>query len=103
MRTFVYICTLTLFIAVLTPKASARVLGSDLENGVAVYYFTSLTNLGNVFDQSGNGLRGDLFSGAQLSTVSGHNCLSLKSTPIFRRGTTLNPSLSQGSSLLLRG
>ena len=81
MRTFVYVCTLTLFIAVLTPKASARVLGGDLQNGVAVYYFSSLTNLGNVFDQSGNGLRGALFSGAQLSTVSGRDCLFLKSNP----------------------
>ena len=81
MRTFVYVCALTLCIAVLTPQTSAGVLGSDLQNGVAVYYFSSLTNSGNVFDQSGNGLRGALFSGAQLSTVSGRNCLFLKSNP----------------------
>lgn len=94
MRTFVSVCTLTIFIAVLTPQTSARVLGSDLENGVAVYYFSSLTNSGNVFDHSGNGLRGDLFSGAQLSTVSGRNCLSLESNPADFQAWNDNKSLS---------
>ena len=79
MRTFAYVCIIAIFIAMLTPGASARVLGSDLENGVAVYYFTSLTNLGNVFDHSGNGLRGSLFNGAELSRISDRNCLSLES------------------------
>ena len=94
MRTVVYVCTIAIFIAVLTPKASARVLGSDLENGVAVYYFTSLTNLGNVFDHSGNGLRGDLFSGAQLSRVSGRNCLALESNAADFQAWHDNKSLS---------
>ena len=94
MRTFVYLCTLTIFIAVLIPKAAARVLGGDLQNGVAVYYFSSLTNSGNVFDHSGNGLRGDLFNGAQLSTVSGRNCLFLKSNPADFQAWNDNRSLS---------
>ena len=79
MRTFVYVCAIAIFITVLTPQTSARVLSSDLENAVAVYYFSSLTNLGNVFDYSGNGLRGDLFNNAQLSRISGRNCLTLES------------------------
>ena len=79
MRTLAYVCTIAIFIAVLTPGASARVLGSDLENGVAVYYFSSLTNSGNVRDYSGNGLHGRLADGARLSTVAGRNCLSLDS------------------------
>ena len=78
MRTFVYVCTITIFIAVLMiPNAPARVLGSDLQNGVAVYYFNALTDSGNVPDQSGNGLHGSLYGGAALSTVSGRNCLSM--------------------------
>ena len=78
MRTFVYVCTITIFIAVLMiPNAPARVLGSDLQNGVAVYYFNALTDAGNVFDQSGNGLHGSLYGGAALSTVSGRDCLSM--------------------------
>ena len=79
MRTFGYICAITIFIAVLTPMTSARVLGSDLKNGVAVYYFGSLTNVGNVRDYSGNGLHGSLYNDAQLSRISGRNCLSLVS------------------------
>ena len=78
-RTLAYVCTIAIFIAVLTPGASARVLGSDLKNGVVVYYFDSLTNSGNVRDYSGNGLHGVLADGAELSTVSGRNCLSLDS------------------------
>ena len=79
MRTLAYVCTLTIFIAVLIPGASARVLGSDLQNSVAVYYFNALTDSGNVLDQSGNGLQGSLYGGAALTMVSGRNCLSMDS------------------------
>ena len=79
MRTFVYVCTITIFIAVLIPGASARVLGSDLQNSVAVYYFNALTDAGNVLDQSGNGLHGSLYGGAALTTVAGRDCLSMDS------------------------
>ena len=79
MRTFVSICAIVIFIAVLTPLTSARVLGSDVKNGVAVYYFSSLTNVGNVRDHSGNGLHGSLSDGARLSRISGRNCLLMSS------------------------
>ena len=79
MRTFVYVCAISIFIAVLIPMAAARVLGSDLKNGVAVYYFSSLTNVGNVRDYSGNGLHGSLYDNARLNRISGRNCLSLNS------------------------
>ena len=79
MRTLACVCAIAIFIAVLTPGAYARVIGGDLENGVAVYYFSSFTNLENILDHSGNGLTGSPFSGAQLGTVSGRHCLSLGS------------------------
>ena len=79
MRTLVYICAITIFIAVLIPMAPARVLGSDLENVVAVYYFNALTDSGNVRDYSGNGLQGRLYGGAALATVSDRDCLSMDS------------------------
>lgn len=79
MRKFVYVCAISIFIAVLIPMAAARVLGSDLQNAVAVYYFNALTDSGNVRDQSGNGLHGSLYGGAALSTVSDRNCLSMDS------------------------
>lgn len=77
MRTFVSICAVIIFIAVLTPLTSARVLGSDLHNTAAVYYFNALTDSGNVFDHSGNGLQGKLYGGAAIRQVSGRDCLSL--------------------------
>ena len=79
MRTLVYLCAIIIFIAVLIPMATARVLGSDLENGVAVYYFNALTDSGNVRDYSGNGLQGRLYGGAALRTVSDRDCLSMDS------------------------
>ena len=79
MRIFVYVCAITIFIAVLIPMATARVLGSDLANSVAVYYFNALTDSGHVRDQSGNGLQGRLYGGATLTTVSGRHCLSMES------------------------
>ena len=77
MRTFAYVCTIAISIAVLAPGASARVIGGDLDNGVAVYYFTSLTDSGEVLDYSGNRLHGALFNAAQLSTAPGRKYLSL--------------------------
>ena len=77
MKTLAFVCAIAIFIAWCTTEAYARVIAGDLENGVAVYYFSSLTDSGNVLDYSGNGLTGALFDGAQLSTVSGRNCLSL--------------------------
>ena len=94
MRTSVYLCILTIFIAVLIPKTSARVLGSDLHNAVAVYYFSSLTNSGNVRDYSGNGLQGSLYEDAQLSRISGRNCLSLGSNSDRFQAVHDNKSLS---------
>ena len=79
MRTLVYVCAIAISIAVLVPMASARVIGGDLENGVAVYYFTSLTDSGEVLDYSGNRLHGALFNAAQLSTAPGRKYLSLGS------------------------
>lgn len=77
MRTFGYVCAMVIFIAVLIPRATARVLGSDLDNAVAVYYFNALTNSGNVRDYSGNGLHGRLYGRAALRTVSDRDCLSI--------------------------
>ena len=79
MRTFIYVCVIAVSIAVLTPGASARVIGGDLENGVAVYYFSALTDSGEVLDYSGNGLHGALFNAAQLSTASRRKYLSFGS------------------------
>ena len=87
-------CAIAIFIAVLTPKTSARVLGSDLENAVAVYYFSSLTNVENVRDHSGNGLHGSLFNGAQLSRVSLRNALSLGNNSDRFQAVHDNKSLS---------
>ena len=50
MRNLVYLCAIAIFIAVLIPGAAARVLGSDLSNSVAVYYFDALTDAGTVPD-----------------------------------------------------
>ena len=94
MKTLAYVCAIAIFIAVLIPGAYARVIGGDLENGVAVYYFSSLTNLGNVLDHSGNRLTGSSFSGAQLSAVSGRNCLSLGSNVAHFQAQHDNKSLS---------
>lgn len=77
MRTLGFVCAIAIFIAWFTTGAYARVVAGDLDNAVAVYYFTSLTASGNVLDYSTNGLHGSLFDGAQLSRISGRNCLSL--------------------------
>ena len=60
-------------------RSSARLIGGDLENTVAAYYFTSLapSKDWDVQDHSGNGLNGALINNARLSTVSGRKCLSL--------------------------
>lgn len=78
MRIFGYLCTIAIFIALLTPKTSARVIGSDLEHAVAVYYFSALTDAGYVFDDSGNELYGGLFNDAHLRRIAGRNCLLLQ-------------------------
>lgn len=93
MRTLVYVCAIAMFIAVLAPKAAARVLGSDLQNGVAVYYFKGLTDLGDVLDHSGNGLRGGLFDGAQLSWDSDRDYLSLENKAATFQAWNDNKSL----------
>ena len=79
MKTLVFVSVIAIFIVLGTTGASASVIGGDLDNAVAVYYFSSLTNSGHVFDYSGNGLHGDLFDGARLRRISGRNCLSLGS------------------------
>ena len=79
MKTLVFVSVIAIFVALLTPGASARVIGGDLDNAVAVYYFSSLTDENAVRDYSGNGLHGALFDGALLNRVSGRNCLSLGS------------------------
>ena len=93
MRTFVCVCTIVIFIAVLTPITSARVLGSDLQNGVAAYYFKGLTDLGDVLDHSGNGLRGGLFDGAQLRWDSDRDYLSLENKAATFQAWNDNKSL----------
>ena len=79
MKTLIRVCVIGILITWIATNAHARVIAGDLDNGVAVYYFSSLTESSNVSDYSGNGLHGSLFNGAQLSTVSGRNCLSLGS------------------------
>ena len=93
MRTFVCVCAIVIFIAVLTPITSARVLGSDLQNGVAVYYFNALTDAGNVLDHSGNELHGGLFNGAQLSWDSDRHYLSLENKAATFQAWNDNKSL----------
>ena len=75
MRTFACVFAIALLIVAGHTAADARVIAGDLENGVAVYYFNSFTNSGQVRDYSGNGLHGSLYDGAQLN--SGCSCLSL--------------------------
>ena len=79
MRTFVYVCAIAISIAVLAPMASARVIGGNLDHGVAVYYFSSLTDSGEVLDYSGNSLHGTPFNAAALSTAPGRRYLSFGS------------------------
>ena len=94
MRTLSFVCAIAIFIAVFTTGAYARVIAGNLENGVAVYYFNSLTNSGNVLDYSGNGLHGALLDGAQLSTVSGRQCLSVDTNAAIFQASNDNKSLS---------
>ena len=77
MRTLACVYAIAIFIALCTLGASARVIGGDLDNAVAVYYFNSLTDSGNVYDNSGNRLHGTLYQGAELKTVSDRKALSL--------------------------
>ena len=79
MRTFACVFIIAILIVACYTETDARVIAGNLDNAVAVYYFTSLTNSGNVQDYSGKGLHGSLYDGAQLSRVSGRNGLSLSS------------------------
>lgn len=89
-----FVCVVAIFIALLTLGADARVIAGDLDNSVAVYYFTSLTDSGNVLDYSTNGLHGSLFNGARLRRISGRNCLSLLSNGASFAAWDDNTSLS---------
>ena len=71
MRTFAFIGAIATFIVCFATGVDARVIAGDLDNGVAVYYFSSLSRSINVWDYSGNGLHGSLFNNAQLSRISG--------------------------------
>lgn len=94
MRILACACAIAIFIALLTSGASARVVGGDLDNAVAVYYFNSLTDSGNVLDYSGNGLHGGLLNDAQLRKVAGRNFLSLGSNAALFQALSDNKSLS---------
>ena len=53
MRTLAFVCAIAISIACFTTGAYARVIAGTLDNGVAVYYFTSLTASNQVQDYSG--------------------------------------------------
>ena len=94
MRTFAFIGAIATFIVCFATGVDARVIAGDLDNGVAVYYFSSLSRSGNVWDYSGNGLHGSLFNNAQLSRISGRNCLSLGSNADEFQASNDNKPLS---------
>ena len=94
MRIFACVFAIALLIIACHTEADARVIAGDLDNTVAVYYFSSLTNSGHVRDYSGNGLNGSLYDGAQLSTVSGRNCLSLGTNAADFQAASDNKPLS---------
>ena len=75
----VIICTIAIFLASSATGADAGVIGGTLDHAVAVYYFDQLTDAGQIFDHSGNGLHGNLLNGAELAWVSGRQCLSFGS------------------------
>lgn len=78
MKKLTFVCATAILIACFTTGVYARVIAGDLDNSVAVYYFTSLTNSGTVADYGRNRLDGFLENGAQLnSTASGWHYLSL--------------------------
>lgn len=77
MRTFAFVFAIAILIVACHTEADARVIAGNLDNAVAVYFFTSLNNSGNVPDYSNNQLDGELFDGASLSRISRRNCLSL--------------------------
>ena len=94
MRTLVFVCAIAILITSGITRAYARVVAGNLDNGVAVYYFNSLTDSGNVSDYSTNGLHGLLFGGAQLATISNRECLSLGSNAAKFSAWDDNKSLS---------
>ena len=79
MRIYTVVCAVIILLTSSGTGADARVIGGTLDHAVAVYYFDRPTNAGQIFDYSGNGLHGNLFSGAELTWVSGRQCLSLSS------------------------
>lgn len=92
MKTLTLTCVI--FMALSPTGASARVIAGDLDNTVAVYYFTALTASDNVYDHSMNGLHGALFNGARLGRISGRDCLSLGSNAAEFEASYHNKSLS---------
>lgn len=91
MRILVCVCAIAISIVVLTPMASARVIAGDLDNAVAVYYFSSWNP---VSDSSDNRLHGHLFGGARSARISGRYCLSLDTDVADFRMRNNNNSLS---------
>ena len=79
MKIYTVVCAIAILLASSGIDADARVIGGTLDHAVAVYYFDRLTDAGQIFDHSGNGLHGNLFNGAELAWVSGRQCLSFGS------------------------
>ena len=83
MKTLIRVCAIAILMVWIATNADARVIAGDLDNGVAVYYFNSLTDSGHVFDYSGNGLHGILDDDTWLERISGRNCLLLSDEGFF--------------------